>query len=168
VTGLAAALKRRLLKRLFEAADRGDLGVVRRIIEAQPEWLNFPITRGSCLTIAVQRDHYELAEWLLSVDADPEVPSMEYSLTPCTPLQIATFLGRRRMVELLLKWGAEPDGRYQRNESPWSLAAHSVRADWAGLLLTETSHPEARPQGDTLLHLAARLGLPEVAGRRVK
>lgn len=94
-------------EKLIRATQDGDLKEVQRL-SGQGYDINLMDEIGNgALHYAVEGDHYKVALWLLANGAeanlyDPEVIGE-------TPLALATQRDYPEMVELLLKFGADPD-----------------------------------------------------------
>lgn len=80
------------------------------------------------------------------------------------PLHIAALWGRLEMAELLLRHGADPNGRDSEGWTPLHVAANNDRGDFVDLLIAKGSHIDSRTRdGDTPLHIGTgRYGLQAV------
>lgn len=119
-------LVRHLLERGIPApaavhARLNDRAALRKRLAADPAVVRDP----SVLKGAVDFGHHALAEWLLGKGADPNARTGEPD--DATVLHSAAWNGDLRMVELLLRHGADPairDARYGAGAAGW--AAKSV------------------------------------------
>ncbi|MET0155406.1 MAG: ankyrin repeat domain-containing protein [Rickettsiales bacterium] len=79
-----------------------------------------------------------------------------------TPLMYACMLGRRRMVEILLGMGANPNSYNRYRVTPLMIAAKEKRHDFASLLLHYDATPDLTDKfGHTALMYAASANSPE-------
>ena len=79
-----------------------------------------------------------------------------------TPLMYASMLGRRRMVEILLGMGANPNSYNRYRVTPLMISAKEKRHDFASLLLHYGATPDLTDKhGHTALMYAASSNSPE-------
>jgi ankyrin repeat protein len=100
---MAAAVEQQHARAIVGAAERGDLGEVRRLVQQNrivldPEW-----DSTSPLTAAALEGHLEVVRYLLDEGADIDLWTWEYG----TALEAASLCGRLEVVALLLARGAD-------------------------------------------------------------
>ncbi len=94
----------------------------------------------TALHLAAQSDHRNtVTDMLIRLGADLELRDAKGR----TPLMIAVEAGNRRMTEILLKAGANPDARnaQENNETALMIAARKGNSDGAALLLAHKADP---------------------------
>lgn len=123
---------------ILEAVDDGDAEKVAQLIEANPSLVHArvasDITSGDTLLhradpratngSRMMNRHLEVAQLLIDngIDIDAMGGCGDSCFTP--PIDASTWIGNRRMVELLLKNGADPDRRYWSMTPPVRTAAN--------------------------------------------
>ena len=151
------------LTALVSAADKGQLEVVRLLIEAGA---NVNATSGygdTALLRACRLGYGEVVEVLLRAGA---TPNLECGFSKSTALLEALgFLGSARIVAALLQNGANPNGLPDSSQVPPLLRAcgeSSMQDPRAIELLLEAGASTAvtSQAGESALHLAARWGEP--------
>lgn len=95
------------------------------------------------LSLAVQNDDRATVEALLAAGANPNIPE------ELAPIAVAAENARMPILQLLLKAGADPNGRVGSETALWRLAL-AGRLDAAKLLLDAGANPDrANAGGDT-------------------
>jgi ankyrin repeat protein len=121
----------------FEAAERGNAGRVRELLEKRPDLADETDGRTlSALHYAASEGHAEVVRVLLDSGADPKVSA----LGGMTPLFLAAAGGHAPVVVLLVEHGADPNAR-----SPWNpvrVAAGEGHAGVVRALLDLGADPE--------------------------
>jgi ankyrin repeat protein len=91
------------------AVETGDLQQVRELLDAEPSLIREARPNGRRpLTTAVEFGHESMARFLLERGANPTWP--ERNADKGRALYLAARAGNRAMVELLLSFGADPNG----------------------------------------------------------
>jgi ankyrin repeat protein len=140
-----------------EAAGRGDLNAVRRLVENDKVDINRTYLQGgSALQTAAREGHYEIVVYLVSKGAD--VNARDGNDT--TALHEASINGNTRIVEFLLSRGADVDARTRaRDFLPLALAVIYGHERTAELLMSKGAGVNAADRrGVTALHHAAAFG----------
>jgi len=140
-----------------KACINGDLDEVKRLICQDPALIftHDPTNGSSLLQLAAHSGHYDIAHYLLNVGMDVD----EQQKDGQTSLFMAVAKRNRRMLWLLLEWGA--DARLARHEDKWTplmLASSRNDINTVHLLLDRdggVGHVDARDtQGKTALFIA--------------
>jgi ankyrin repeat protein len=115
-----------------DAAERGDRTAVRAALARKAD-VNVPQTDGStALHWAAERDDVELAELLLQAGARVGARTRE----GVTPLQLAAINGSARMLDRLLKRGADPNGALTpSSDTALMMAARTGKTDAVRILI---------------------------------
>ena len=117
---------------IHQAAARGDISGVERLITANPALVNARDRDGATpLHWAVDRGQRLVAETLLAYDADVNARKPN----GVTPLHIAAALGRKELAELLIADGADVNATDRLGRTPLFLAQVSDRKPLVDLLL---------------------------------
>lgn len=95
------------LERIHRAAQAGNLDEIKRLIREGANINAFDALSRTPLHYAVEKEHYLVAKWFLENGADVNANEEEHIGE--TPLSIAVQGNYPEMVELLLKYGANPD-----------------------------------------------------------
>jgi ankyrin repeat protein len=169
---------------LIEAAKRGDLAEIRKILSEDPAALGTKADNGETpLMAALYRGHTEAVTLLLESgvpldlfaaaatgrveDVDREIaanPSAlnDYTYDGWTPLHLASFFGRHTVAERLLDAGADPCAvsRNSLRNTPLHAALAGSHTDVGILLISRGGDVNATDAGrHTPLHIAAENGL---------
>jgi ankyrin repeat protein len=107
------------------------------------------------LTIALENDDLELAEWVLSHGASPDArPARDPRFPQISPLEMAQRRGQREMADLLLRYGATSTG-YVPDENASFMAA-CFRMDRDAAYILAAAHPELLQSTDVIFEAARR------------
>ncbi|MFN8059498.1 MAG: ankyrin repeat domain-containing protein [Vicinamibacterales bacterium] len=140
--------------RLADAAMRGELAVVRTLLDQHADVNAVQGDGMSALHWAAQRDDLALARLLLSSGADPKAVTR---IGGITPLLLAATNGDGPLVDALITAGADPNGAKTNGTTPLMLAAAAASADTVAMLLDRGAAIDAREHqnGQTALMFAA-------------
>ena len=171
------------MKELFDAIKAGDLATVQQLVRENPELASARDENGiSAFTAASYARQTAIADYLRSAGADLDIFEAcvagdsahveqllqkdrslvrAYSKDGWTPLHLAAFFGRKPVVEVLLKYGADINARSLNPMG--NMALHAAAAgrsnDVAAVLVANGADVNARQQGGwTALHAAAQNG----------
>jgi ankyrin repeat protein len=150
-------------KAIFFAAGRGDLEMVRTLLQRSPQLISAKDPVFGTLTllgVAASGNHKDVVEFLLSkgavIDARDGIGS--------TALASAAIQGNKDVVELLLASGADVNARANDGQTPLHNAAVEGRKSVAELLLAKGADVNAKDKdGQTPLHIAMNRGFSDVA-----
>ncbi|XP_051008131.1 ankyrin repeat and SOCS box protein 10 isoform X2 [Acomys russatus] len=125
---------------LHVAASRGHTEVLRLLLRRRASPDSAPGGR-TALHEACTAGHAACVHVLLVAGADPNIPDQDGK----RPLHLCRGLGILECVELLLKFGAQVDGRTEdEEETPLHIAARLGHVELADLLLRWGAHPDVR------------------------
>lgn len=169
---------------IIDAAKRGDVSQLRRILSEDPQALDVAADNGETpVMAALYRGHTEAVTLLLDAGApldlfaaaatgrldalDREIaqgnPSVgDYAYDGWTALHLAAFFGRQTAAERLLDAGADPQAlsRNSLRNTPLHAALAGRHTDVALLLIARGTDVKATDAGKhTPLHIAAENGL---------
>jgi len=147
---------------LAEAAQRGDFGVVRKLLEAGGLDVDAPGRDGTpALHWAVQLRDRDTAERLIAAGAGVDAPN-RYGVRP---LHVALTAGDVALTRVLLEAGADATLTDRAGETPLMLAARVGDPELCRMLLAHGAAVDARDEhfGQTPLMIAAREGHLEAA-----
>jgi ankyrin repeat protein len=121
---------------IFDAAGKGDVDEVRRLLAADPVLVNAttPIGRTP-LHLAAAAGHAEAVKALLSLGANPAIRGARGA----TPLHEAAGKGHLAVVQALLDGGADPQSPDARGCTPLAWAIRALRIPAVKLLQPRTS-----------------------------
>jgi ankyrin repeat protein len=109
---------------IFEAAATGKINNILRLLAREPQLVNTYAEDGfQPLGLASYFGHYDVAEYLVKAGAPINSPSRN-SLN-AAPMQSAAAAGHVKIVELLLKYKADPNVREQGGYTPLHAAAQN-------------------------------------------
>ena len=120
---------------IFDAAGRGDVDEIRRLLAADPALVNAatPIGRTP-LHLAAAAGHTEAVKALLSLGANPAARRARGA----TPLHEASGKGHLAVVQALLDGGADPQSPDARGCTPLTWAIRGLRIPAVKLLQSRT------------------------------
>jgi ankyrin repeat protein len=169
---------------LIDAAKRGDLGEIRKILAEDPRELTITAENGeTALMAALYRGHTDVVALLMESGApldlfaaaatgrletlDREIaraspPVNGYAYDGWTALHLAAFFGRHTAAERLLDAGADPRAvsRNSLKNTPLHAALAGSHTDVAILLIARGADVNSADAGrHTPLHIAAENGL---------
>ena len=111
-----------------------------------------PLLEGESLFDAIRQCDCTMVELLLVAGADPNARHR----TGCTPLVSAIVLNRTKIVDILLKFGSDPNG-YSGNVLPLGAAVYMNNMDVVRNILKHDADVNLRNGfGTPVLHLCAR------------
>ena len=146
---------------IHDAALNGDLAKVKELLAKDPSLLDAGNDIGRTpLHLAANRDHLELAAWLLKRGADVNRRENSYQLTP---LHLAVWGGHLETARLLLKNGANLQAREKDNETVLYYVKNSLPL--AKFLVAKglKMNDKESSAGNTPLSIALSRGYMEVA-----
>jgi len=109
---------------IFEAAATGKINNILRLLARDPQLVNTYSSDGfQPLGLACTFGHFDVAEYL--VKAGAPVNSTSRNELKAAPVQAAAAAGYAKVVELLLKHGADPNVREQGGYTPLHAAAQN-------------------------------------------
>ncbi|MBL8384263.1 MAG: ankyrin repeat domain-containing protein [Burkholderiales bacterium] len=92
-------------RRLIAAVEAGDIGALRRLLDAHGRPSARTLDGETALAVAVRREAFEIARLLLARGADPNLRDAAGQ----TPLMMTVLNENRWLARLLLRHGADPD-----------------------------------------------------------
>ena len=142
-----------------DAARRGDIGAVRKLIAAKADVNAAQIDGATALHWAVHRGDVEMTDALLRAGAKVDAANR----VGMTPLAMAAIYGHPSLVDRLVKAGADVKARGLGGETMLMYAARNVRPDVIRLLVEAGAEVNAREtlRGTTALMWAAEQKHPE-------
>ncbi len=149
-------LKKRiqLCEEFCRAAENGDFGKVRRLVEAEripPDQPRTPLMRETPLALAIKNRHWDIADYLLSKKASPNIGRC----SGFTLLEYAILTGNNDLAASLAKHGADVNA-FDRSGNPLLFTAIRGKDHEAlHILLEAKANPDRRGRGKrTALHEA--------------
>jgi ankyrin repeat protein len=119
---------------IFEAAATGKINNILRLLARDPQLVNAYASDGfQALGLASYFGHYDVAEYLIKAGAPINSPSRNG--LKAAPIQSAAAAGHAKIVELLLKHGADPTVREQGGYTPLHAAAQNGDLDMIRTLI---------------------------------
>ena len=148
---------------IFEAATTGKINNVLRLLARDPQLVNAYAGDGfQALGLACFFGHLDVAEYLVKAGAPINSPSRNE--LSAAPIQSAAAAGHERIVDMLLKNGADPNVREQGGYTPLHAAAQNGDLAVIGTLIYGGADLEIKSHdGKTPLDLALEAGHMEAA-----
>ena len=146
--------------RVADAAQKGDLGTIRSLIQQKAD-VNIPLADGTtALHWVVRADDLQSAELLIRAGADVKAAD-RYGLTP---LSLACTNGSVAMIRKLLDAGADADSPDPGGNTALMKVIHTGNIDAAKLLLNRGASVNAKDQvaEETALMFAVRENQPAI------
>ena len=144
---------------VHEAARRGDVVEVKRLLQGNPQLANAPGAQDATpLHFAVFNNRKEVVDFLLANGADPN----RQLTSGWTPVHVAANNDKKDILQVLLAHGANVDPKGKDGETPLHLAAFKGYPGVVQVLLAGGADVNGRDGGkDTALHRATAMGHKE-------
>ena len=148
---------------IFEAAATGKINNILRLLARDPQLVNaYAIDGFQPLGLAAYFGHFDSAEYLLKAGAPINSPSRNE--LKATPLQSAASAGHVKIVEMLIKYRADPNVQEQGGYTPLhSAAQNGDQATIRALLYGGADLTLRSEDGKTPLDIAIEAGHTEAA-----
>ncbi|HVF25836.1 MAG TPA: ankyrin repeat domain-containing protein [Anaerolineales bacterium] len=119
---------------IFEASATGKINNVTRLLARDPQLVNVYAEDGfQPLGLASYFGHLDTAEYLIKAGAPINSPSRNG--LKAAPIQSAVAAGHQKVVQMLLRLGADPNAREQGGYTPLHAATQNGDEDMIRLLL---------------------------------
>jgi len=143
---------------IFEASATGKINNVTRLLARDPQLVNAYAEDGfQPLGLASYFGHLDTAEYLIKAGAPINSPSRNG--LKAAPIQSAVAAGHEKVVQMLLRLGADPNAREQGGYTPLHAATQNGDEDMIRLLLYGGADLTLRGKdGKTPLDLAMESG----------
>jgi ankyrin repeat protein len=148
---------------IFEAAATGKINNILRLLARDPQLVNaYAVDGFQPLGLAAYFGHLDSAEYLLKAGAPINSPSRND--LKATPLQSAAAAGYAKIVEMLIKYRADPNVQEQGGYTPLHSAAQNGDQETIRALLYGGADLTLRSEdGRTPLDIAIEAGHTEAA-----
>jgi ankyrin repeat protein len=148
---------------IFEAAATGKINNILRLLARDPQLVNaYAVDGFQALGLACFFGHPDVAEYLVKAGASINAPSRNE--LSAAPIQSAAAAGHEKIVDMLLKNGADPNVREQGGYTPLHAAAQNGDLAVIRTLIYGGADMLARgDNGKTPLDLALEAGHMEAA-----
>jgi ankyrin repeat protein len=148
---------------IFEAAATGKINNVLRLLARDPQRVNAYAPDGfQALGLACFFGHLDVAEYLVKAGAPINSPSRNE--LSAAPIQSAAAAGHAKIVDMLLKNGADPNVREQGGYTPLHAAAQNGDLATIRTLIYGGADLEVKSRdGKTPLDMALEAGHTEAA-----
>jgi uncharacterized protein len=159
VLGVSLAASAASLSPVSDAAQTGDIGTVRALIQQRAD-VNAPQADGAtALQWAAYRSDVPMAEVLIAAGANVKLANSD----GVTPLWLAAQNGNALLIETLLNAGADPNERHPNGETPLMMASRTGSLEAIKALLDHKADVNAKEnlRGTTAVMWAAEQGHPE-------
>jgi hypothetical protein len=113
---------------LYSAAQWGDIGKVRELLELDTININTQRDGGTPLGVAIKKGHGDIARLLIQKMADVNIPD---TILGATPLHVAAETGQTDMVRLLIAKGANVEAADLYGTTPFGSAIATRNKDLA-------------------------------------
>jgi ankyrin repeat protein len=109
---------------IFEAAAAGKINNILRLLARDPQLVNaYAVDGFQALGLACYFGHLDVADYLVKAGAPINAPSRNG--LSAAPIQSAAAAGHEKIVDMLLKNGADPNVREQGGYTPLHAAAQN-------------------------------------------
>jgi uncharacterized protein len=143
---------------IFEASATGKINNIIRLLARDPQLVNAYAEDGfQPLGLASYFGHADIAEYLIKAGAPINSPSRNG--LKAAPIQSAVAAGHEKVVQMLLRLGADPNAREQDGYTPLHAATQNGHEDMIRILLYGGADLTLRGKdGKTPLDLAMETG----------
>ncbi len=143
--------------RIADAAQQSDLAAVRNLLKQKADVNGAQGDGLTALHWAAQKDDVEMAKALLAAGAKLDATTR---LGAATPLFVAARESSARVIDLLLRSGADPNAPDEHGTTPLMMAAAAGNPEAVEILIEHGASVNAREgaHGQTALMFAASLG----------
>ena len=145
---------------LHSACFRGQLDTAEAFLAQGLDAINKIANTMSPLGIAVQNNHLDIAQLLVSNNADPNQAKTD---TGSSPLFIASENGHLDIAQLLVSNNADPNQQNNNRQAPLNIAASAGHLDMVKLLVDQNADLNSKSNWGTPLREAIDDKQPEVA-----
>lgn len=148
---------------IFEASATGKINNILRLLARDPQLVSaYAVDGFQALGLACFFGHLDVAEYLVKAGASVNAPSRNE--LNAAPIQSAAAGGHERIVDMLLKNGADPNVREQNGYTPLHAAAQNGDVATIRTLIYGGADLDAKSNnGKTPLDLALEAGHGEAA-----